>query len=63
MKEYLVTWEINLDAETSVDAAEKALEIQQDKSSIATVFKVLNTKNGETISVDTLDKEISSLTL
>lgn len=40
MKTFLVCWEIQLDAETAREAAEKALEIQRDPSSIATVFDV-----------------------
>jgi len=37
---YLVTWEIEVDAETPTDAAILALEIMQDPTSTARVFKV-----------------------
>ena len=37
---YLVTWKISIEAETPKQAAKKALEIQRDKKSIATVFEV-----------------------
>lgn len=40
MKSYLVTWEIDIDADTPEDAARKALAIQRDPASIATVFDV-----------------------
>jgi hypothetical protein len=37
---YRVTWRIDLDAESPRDAADLALEIQRDPTSIATVFEV-----------------------
>jgi hypothetical protein len=37
---YLVTWQIEVDADSPRDAAKKALEIQRDPTSIATVFNV-----------------------
>lgn len=37
---YLVTWQINIDAPDPEQAARLALEIMQDKESIATVFTV-----------------------
>ena len=40
MKSYRVTWMIELDAESPVQAAELALEIQRDPGSIATIFGV-----------------------
>jgi hypothetical protein len=46
--EYLVTWQIEIDADSPQIAAQKALEIQRDSSSIATVFDVCNTSNGLT---------------
>lgn len=36
--EYLVRWEIELSATSHVDAARRALAIQRDPKSIATVF-------------------------
>lgn len=41
MPDYLVTWSIDIfDAEHAQDAARKALAIQRDPASIATVFDV-----------------------
>ena len=40
MPSYLVTWEINIDADTPGCAAEEALAVQRDPTSTATVFKV-----------------------
>lgn len=40
-KSYRVTWEIDIDAASPRDAAEKALNIQRDPNSIATVFAVV----------------------
>jgi len=38
--EYRVTWTIEVDAESEEDAARKALAIQRDVDSTATVFEV-----------------------
>ena len=38
--EYRVRWEIDVDGDTPREAAEKALEIQRDQLSTATVFQV-----------------------
>lgn len=51
MPEYLVQWEIELSAESPEDAAAKALEIQRDPDSTATVFDVTN-EDGKTVRVD-----------
>ncbi len=40
MKQYYVTWEIDLDAESYEDAAAQALVVQRDPDSIATCFEV-----------------------
>lgn len=40
MKRYLVSWEIDIYAESFEDAALQALGIQQDPESTATVFRV-----------------------
>jgi len=37
-----VIWEIDIDAETVEEAAERALEIQRDSNSIATCFEVID---------------------
>lgn len=40
IKEYLITWTIDIEATTPEKAAKAALKIMQDKNSIATVFEV-----------------------
>jgi hypothetical protein len=40
MKTYRVVWEIDIDADTPREAAEKALAIQRDPGSDATYFDV-----------------------
>ena len=45
MPNYLVQWEIELDADSPLDAALRALVIHRDPESVATVFLV----NGEKI--------------
>ncbi len=45
-----VRWEIDVDARTAREAAHKALAIQRDPASIATVFDVTN--KGGTVRVD-----------
>src|SRR5690242_12484565 len=47
---YQVTWEIELDAESPLDAAEKALKIMQDTASLAVCFSV--TRGGQRHIVD-----------
>lgn len=46
-----VIWEIDLDADSPREAAEKALAIQRDTESIATVFDVVN-ENGSRSRID-----------
>lgn len=41
MKEFLVSWNINIWADTHEDAAVMALNIQRDPSSLATIFNVV----------------------
>lgn len=60
MKRYLVVWEIDIDADTALDAARQALEIHRDKDSIAVVFDVIEADsngeaNGEAQRIDLLD--------
>ncbi|MBT2439750.1 hypothetical protein J7E93_06365 [Streptomyces sp. ISL-36] len=50
MPEFHVTWEIDLDAANAVDAARKALAIQRDAGSWATVFTVHG--EAQTVTVD-----------
>jgi hypothetical protein len=53
---YHVTWEIDLNAKTPKAAACKALEIQRDPQSTATVFSVSNQKGAiHTIDLDTIE--------
>ena len=52
---YRVTWEIDIDAESFEDAAQKALDIQRDPVSIATCF-ILTDDQGTRRDVD-LGKE------
>lgn len=48
MAEYLVSWEIELDADSPLDAAKLALEIHRDPTSIATVFDVVDESGTKT---------------
>ena len=43
-KLYRVVWEIDIEAESAIDAAREALIIQRDKESTATVFTVKERK-------------------
>ncbi len=43
MKTYLVTWRIDIDADSPEEAAAQALTIQRDIESTAAVFEVLET--------------------
>lgn len=43
--EYRVLWEIEIEADSYREAAQKALQIQHDPESIATVFIVMDAKD------------------
>jgi len=58
MTNYLVTWEIDMEAETPREAAERALKITRDPESIGTVFKVCDAKQEYVI--DLLEEEEES---
>lgn len=49
---YLVTWELEIDAETPHDAAVMALQYQRDPDSIATVFTVIDRETTRESEVD-----------
>lgn len=54
---YLVTWEIEFehddeDVRSPLEAARKALQIQRNPKSIATVFDVTDKDTGETVQID-----------
>lgn len=54
---YQVTWTIDIeDADNPEEAARKALDIQRDPNSIATVFTVIDDETGAAWKVD-LDAE------
>jgi hypothetical protein len=52
---YLVIWEVEMEADTPRQAAQKALEVMRDPESIGTVFKVI-AADGEHV-VDLLEEE------
>ena len=51
MNNYIVKWEIDIEAETPEDAAKQALYIHRDPQSIATYFNVIDEECNHT-SVD-----------
>jgi hypothetical protein len=59
MGKYLVTWSIDIEAESAAKAAAEAQKIQKDPESIATVFLVTNQHNGKIYKVDVKEKEKS----
>ncbi len=52
IREYHVTWEIDVDAENEEDAARQALEMQRDPESSATVFDVYAYPDGKVKMID-----------
>lgn len=56
MKPYLVKWEIDIDADSPREAAEKAFEIQQRPGSTANAFVVYD-KEGRRTLVDLEEEE------
>jgi hypothetical protein len=60
MTDYLVEWDIDIfDVPTPQDAAEKALRIQRNPDSIATVFRVTDTTTSVQTVVDLSEPETS----
>jgi hypothetical protein len=53
---YRVRWEIDIDADTPQEAAQKALAIQRDPQSIANVFDVFD-ESGQVERVDIQEME------
>jgi hypothetical protein len=54
MKTYRVMWEIDIDAQTPREAAEKAREIQIDLGSEAIIFIIIDEENNEHYVIDLL---------
>ncbi len=52
MTSYLITWIIDIEADSPEEAAEEALTIQRRPNSIATVFEVLDMGTDVTTTVD-----------
>ena len=57
MANYRVTWEIDIEADSALDAALKAQEYQRDYNTTANQFYVQDEKTLEIVSVD-LDEEL-----
>lgn len=53
MKSYLVTWVIDIEANSPEEAAQEALDIMRDEESTATIFDVKWEGNTKTIEVGT----------
>lgn len=56
MTTYNIKWEIEIDAKTPEEAARKALEIQRDPASLATVFDIYDEEGNHT-RVDLLEQQ------
>ena len=52
MPSYLVSWEIDIQADSVYSAAEEALEIMQDKESCALCFNVKRLSTGDVTIID-----------
>ena len=61
MPDYLVTWEITIDANNPRDAAEEALRVHRDPGSTATVFSVRECDSDEDAVFVDLEEEEDSL--
>ena len=61
MNEYYVVWPIHIAANSAREAAQKALEIQRDPTSIATCFEVTDTETQRATTVDLDDPEFENL--
>jgi len=52
MTDYLVTWKIDIEADSPEEAAKEALLIQKDQGSYATCFTVINKESNEKFEID-----------
>lgn len=52
MSNYLVTWEIELEANSPEEAAKEAMKFQRDPDGWASMFTVWDTKTGKSEDVD-----------
>lgn len=52
MTRYFVRWEIDIEADSPLEAAEDALGIQRDPDSVATCFDVTDMESGTSTFVD-----------
>lgn len=57
MKKYVVTWEIDAETDSPVDAAREAFNAMQRPGTEATVFEVKDQESGERYRVDLLEDE------
>lgn len=58
MPMYKLVWEIEINAETPLEAARKALEYQRDPDGKATVFDII-AEDGEVTQVDLLSEKMA----
>ncbi len=63
MKQYFVTWDIDITAESHEDAARKAAEIQRDPDSTALVFTVRDVSDDSVVQVDLLEEDANEVIL
>jgi len=56
MKPFKIVWEIEVNGENEIDAAQTALEIMRDKSSEAIAFTVTQLGTGEEVFVDLMSE-------
>ena len=52
MAEFRVKWEMDIEADSPREAAEKALKIHRDPDSIATVFTTVRVSDGQVKHID-----------
>ncbi len=57
MSEYKVTWIIELEAESAIEAAKLALEIHRDPDSSAIAFDIIDLESGEMEAIDLDDRD------
>jgi hypothetical protein len=57
MPNFVVTWTIDIEADTPEGAARKALAVQRDQNSIATVFEVHDGEQSKTVDLEEIDGE------
>ncbi len=55
---YFITWEIDIEADTPMEAAKQAFAIHRNPDSIASIFDVIDNATGQNFRIDVLEDTV-----